>query len=399
MRAVVFVGGRADLGPLTPVIGRLCATPDCDVLVATAVAMDPASLETELSAAGLPVLPQMSAVGPVIDRTDPASLAAAGGELSVGMTQTLRAGEDVLVVLGDRWELPWAVMPAVVAGVPVVHLHGGEVTEGAIDERVRHAVSKLADQHCVASADAAARLRQLGEEPARIHVTGAPGLDRYAGQSPATDQELAELLGGPLRRPLALFTYHPVTTAAPEDSARHAAEALRATATAAGSVIATHPGPDRGREEILEALTTEAAAHPNVRVIRSLGVLYPPVVAACDVVVGNSSSGVIEAAAFEVPAVDIGIRQRGRLRGKNVLHADEGLAPVEDALRRALDPSFRATLRGMTNPYGDGSAARRIAEVTVAAAGIPTAKRFVDQRRDDVHDGRRSPDEETASCR
>lgn len=380
MRAVVFVAGRADLGPLAPVIDRLCGSPDCDVVVATAIAMEPDALRDHLSAAGVAELPQMVGVGPVLDGTDPASLAAAGGAVSVGMAGLLRPDGDVLVVLGDRWELPWVVMPAVLAGVPVVHLHGGEVTEGAIDERVRHAITKLADQHCVASEDAAARLRQLGEESGRIHVTGAPGLDRYAHQQPATTAEIEQLLGGPLRRPLALFTYHPVTTAAPATSATQAAEALRATAAGMGSVIVTHPGPDQGREEILAALSAEAAAHRTVTIVPSLGVLYPAFVAACDLVVGNSSSGIIEAAAFEVPAVDIGIRQRGRLRGDNVLHADEGFAAVSEAVLRAVDPAFRATLRGMTNPYGDGSASERIAQVVVASAGTPAPKRFEDRR-------------------
>lgn len=383
MRAVVFVGGRADLGPLVPVIRQLCATPGCEVQVATAVAIDPAALRAELVAAGMTELPEVAGVGPVVERTDVRSLAATGAGSSIGMAELLRPADDVLVVLGDRWELPWVVMPAVLGGVPVVHLHGGEVTEGAIDERVRHAVSKLADQHCVASVEAATRLRRLGEEPARIHVTGAPGLDRYVGRRPATTAEIENVLGAPLRRPLALFTYHPVTTATPADSARDAAVALRATADVAGSVIVTHPGPDRGREEVLAALTEVAATHPHVVPVPSLGVLYPAVVAACDVVVGNSSSGIIEAAAFEVPAVDIGIRQRGRLKGSNVLHAADGRSSVEAAVRRAVDPAFRASLRGMSNPYGDGSASARIAEVVVAAAGTPAPKRFVDHPQPD----------------
>ena len=380
MRAVVFVGGRADLGPLTPVIGQLCATPGLDVTVATAVALDAGALAADLSAAGLPELPQVAGVGPLLEGTDAGSLAAAGAAASVGMAGLLEEG-DVLVVLGDRWELPWVVMPAVIAGIPVVHLHGGEVTEGAIDERVRHAVTKLADQHCVASADAAERLLQLGEESARVHVTGAPGLDRYVGQRPADDAALAGLLGAGWRRPLALFTYHPVTTAEPSTSARNAAAALRVTAQTAGSVLVTHPGPDRGQTEVLEALLDEAREHPDVTVIRSLGALYPAVVAACDVVVGNSSSGVIEAAAFAVPAVDIGVRQQGRLRGANVLHAEEDPASLADALARALDPTFRSTLSGMSNPYGDGSASARIAEVVRTAGGSPRTKRFVPRPR------------------
>ena len=376
MRAVVFAGGRADLGPLTPVIARLCATPGLAVAVAAAVALDESELRAELSATDVPDLPAVAVVGPLLEGTDGRSLVAAGAAASVGMAELLGEG-DVLVVLGDRWELPWVVMPAVIAGIPVVHLHGGEITEGAIDERVRHAVTKLADQHCVASADAAERLLQLGEEAARVHVTGAPGLDRYVGQRPAGDAELADLLGGTVRRPLAMFTYHPVTTAEPSVSARAAASALRATAQAAGSVIVTHPGPDRGRAEVLEALLQEAREHPGVTVVRSLGALYPAVVAACDVVVGNSSSGVIEAAAFAVPAVDIGVRQQGRLRGANVLHADDEPDSVSDALARALDPSFRQALHGMTNPYGDGSASDRIVEVVRTAGGSPRTKRFV----------------------
>jgi UDP-N-acetylglucosamine 2-epimerase (non-hydrolysing) len=377
MRAVVFVGGRADLGPLTPVIEQLCATPGIDVLVATAIALDPPALTAELSSAGLADLPPVTGVGPQLEGTEPPSLATAGAAASVGLAGLLADG-DVLVVLGDRWELPWVVMPAVIAGIPVVHLHGGEITEGAIDERVRHAVTKLADQHCAASEDAAQRLLQLGEEPARVHVTGAPGLDRYAGQRPAADAEVAELLGGSWRRPLALFTYHPVTTEEPAVSARRAAAALRTTAAAAGSVLVTHPGPDRGREEVLEALVEEAGGHRHVTVIRSLGPLYPAVVAACDVVVGNSSSGVIEAAAFAVPAVDVGTRQQGRLRGANVLHAEEDDASIADALARALDPAFRASVAGMTNPYCDGSASVRIAEVVREAVRSPRTKRFVD---------------------
>jgi UDP-N-acetylglucosamine 2-epimerase (non-hydrolysing) len=145
-------------------------------------------------------------------------------------------------------------------------------------------------------------------------------------------------------------------------------------------VLVTHPGPDQGREEVLAALTSVATADPTVTIVPSLGVLYPAVVAACDLVAGNSSSGIIEAAAFEVPAVDIGIRQRGRLRGRNVLHADDGFASVSDAVLRAVDPAFRTTLRGMTNPYGDGSASERIAQIVVSSAGSPTPKRFEDRR-------------------
>src|SRR6478735_4928385 len=148
----------------------------------------------------------VSLADPMVDVTVGAQLEQ-GAVIARGAGRALRdESVDVLVVLGDRWELLYVVPPAVLLGVPVVHLHGGEVTEGALDERVRHAVTKLADQHCVASEDAAARLRQLGEVPERIHVTGAPGLDRLAAAAPADDEALARLLGvGSVQRPFALF--------------------------------------------------------------------------------------------------------------------------------------------------------------------------------------------------
>ena len=267
-----------------------------------------------------------------------------------------------------------SVPPAFLLGVPVVHLHGGEVTEGAVDERVRHAVTKLADQHCVASEDAAARLRQLGEPAERIHVTGAPGLDRLAGAVPLPDADLAALLGlESVERPLGLFTYHPPTaqTGAPVGEwARDAAEAALAVC---GTVVATHPGMDEGRDEVLAALTdARRGVSPGCASSPALGRDYPRVLAASDVVVGNSSSGVIEAATLHVPAVDIGERQRGRLRGDNVVHAAEGRVAVEAALRTALSPRWRQHSAAVTNPYGTGAASARILDIVrTAASGRP----------------------------
>jgi len=263
--------------------------------------------------------------------------------------------------------------------VPVVHLHGGEVTEGAVDERVRHAVTKLADHHCVASADAAARLRQLGEPAERIHVTGAPGLDRLAGAVPLPDADLAALVGlESVERPLGLFTYHPPTaqTGAPVGEwARDAAEAALAVC---GTVVATHPGMDEGRDEVLAALSELAGHEPRLRLVPALGRDYPRVLAASDVVVGNSSSGVIEAATLHVPAVDIGERQRGRLRGDNVVHAAEGRVAVEAALRTALSPRWRQHSAAVTNPYGTGAASSLILDIVRTAARAGRVKRFVD---------------------
>lgn len=374
MTVAVFVSGRADLGPLGPVLGAL-AESGAELVVLTAVGFDEVTAAAALADAGVPG-PAVRVVGPRLTDDSAADAARTGAAVSVGVAAALAdAGADALVVLGDRWELPWVVMPAVLAHVPVVHLHGGEVTEGAIDERVRHAITKLADVHCVASADARDRLVQMGEDPATVHVTGAPGLDRLASAVPLPDDELAAALGIEVRRPLALFTYHPVTTVPVEETVRAAVEALAGTADAAATVILTYPGPDPGGVAVREALLAEVARHPGVVAVPALGGRYPRVLAACDVVVGNSSSGVIEAATVDVPSVDVGSRQAGRLRAETVVHVDDG----REKVRAGIESVLRAPRPHRTvNPYGDGQAGRSIADVVLRTRCPAGPKRFHD---------------------
>jgi UDP-N-acetylglucosamine 2-epimerase (non-hydrolysing) len=375
VRAAVFVGTRADLGPLAPVLTALAQAPDVRLTVLTGVAYAADELAAALpeAARGCPVA---ALAEPVRGDLDTRAVVEHGWRLARGSGRWfLDAAPDVLVVLGDRWELLHVVPQAVLAQVRVVHLHGGEVTEGAVDERIRHALTKLADQHCVASPDAARRVRRLGEVADRVHVTGAPGLDRLVAAVPADDVMLASILGRAPVRPLALFTYHPPTAVEGADVRGWAAAALAATAERCGTVLATHPGVDAGRDDVLAALA-DAAADPGVVVVEALGRDYPAVLAAADVVVGNSSSGVIEAATVGVPAVDVGDRQRGRLRGDNVVHADEGHEAVAAALDTALSPAFRKRAGGAVNPYGDGRAAARIADVVRAAPRVPRSKPF-----------------------
>ncbi len=376
--AAVFVGTRADLGPLLPVIAALDAAPDIELTVLTGVAYDAAQLGRALPPSPAPWEPRVRALADPLASVDIAAMLEHGPRLAAGAGALFTADPpDVLVVLGDRWELLHVVPAAFLGGIPVVHLHGGEVTRGALDERVRHAVTKLADQHCVASLDAAARLRQMGEPADRIHHTGAPGLDRLTGLCRLDDDELADVIAHDVRRPVALFTYHPPTADPGAPVREWAAGALAATLDHCGTVIATHPGMDVGRAEVLQALV--AAAHdPAVVVIEALGPTYPRVLASVDIVVGNSSSGIIEAASVGVPAVDVGDRQRGRLRGDNVVHADEGRTAVSAAVARALAPDHLARSAAVANPYGGGDASSRILEVVRRAPSQLRAKPFVD---------------------
>ena len=361
-RVVVFAGTRADLFPLASVLRALA---DADDLAVTLLAVgtvtdagfgDPLS---DLDLAGVDV--ELLTDAPAA--SDYRSTTEGGIRISAAMAASLeRLDPQACVVLGDRWELLYAVPPVVLRGVPLVHLHGGEITEGAVDDRIRHAVSKLADLHCVSTEAAAARLRRLGEPADRVVVTGAPSLDRISQVAPASDERLAELLGQDLVRPFALVTYHPVTAGGPTPEAG-AGSVLDAVADTVGSALVTHPGLDAGREAVLARLARAQAEHPELVGVAALGADYLSVLAAADVVVGNSSSGVIEAASLGVPVVNVGDRQRGRERGANVIDADETSASIAAAIRTALDPAFRARARHAVNPYGDGKAAPRIVDV------------------------------------
>lgn len=361
-RVVVFAGTRADLFPLASVLRALADADDLAVTLLAVGTVSDAGFGDPLGDLGLAGV-DVELLTDAPAASDYRSTTEAGTRISAAMAASLeRLDPQACVVLGDRWELLYAVPPVVLRGVPLVHLHGGEITEGAVDDRIRHAVSKLADLHCVSTEAAAGRLRRLGEPADRVVVTGAPSLDRITQVAPASDERLAELLGHDLVRPFALVTYHPVTAGGPAPEAG-AGAVLDAVADAVGSALVTHPGLDAGREAVLARLERARAEHPQLADVATLGADYLPVLAAADVVVGNSSSGIIEAASFGVPVVNVGDRQRGRERGANVLDADESRESIAAAIRTALDPAFRESVRHAANPYGDGKAAPRIVEV------------------------------------
>jgi UDP-N-acetylglucosamine 2-epimerase (non-hydrolysing) len=377
MRVAIFVGTRADLGPLEPVIAAF-AEAGHDTHLLTGVAFDAESLAART--AHIPGATVHALTRPVGELT-PAAMTQQSAAIMKSLGELFAdIAFDVCVVLGDRWELLSVVPAAFLAGIKIVHIHGGEVTEGAIDERVRHAVTKLADVHCAASADAAQRIAQMGEPRDRIFVTGAPGLDRIASAAPATDAELSALLGREVVRPLALFTYHPPTATRDAPLEEWTRAALGAALAVCGTVIVTDPGVDEGRERILATLDEMAVSDDRIVRIPSLGARYPMTLRAVDVVVGNSSSGVIEAASAGVPAVDIGSRQAGRLRAASVVHAGDVQEEIRSAVERALEFARNdGMLVGVVNPYGEGDSARRIVAAASLVGTFPVQKEFVDQ--------------------
>jgi len=291
-----------------------------------------------------------------------------------------RLRPDLLVVLGDRYEMLAAAQAAMLARIPIAHLHGGEATEGAVDEAIRHAITKMSHLHFVAAEAFRRRVIQLGERPDRVWTVGATGLDNIAGVERLPRAQLEAALGIALRAPSFLVTYHPATLsdADPGQAMRTLLEALDETG---GTIVLTGVNADAGGAAVRREAERFAAARPErVRLVETLGVQrYLSLMALVDAVVGNSSSGLLEAPSVGTPSVDVGERQRGRPRAPSVVHCDGDAQAIRGALATALSPQMRAVAARRETPYGTPGAAGRIAAVLRAhpLEGL-LAKRFHD---------------------
>lgn len=276
-----------------------------------------------------------------------------------------RLSPDLIVLLGDRYEELAAAQVALLMKIPVAHIHGGETSEGAMDESIRHAVTKMSHLHFVAAAPYRDRVLQLGENPAAVFNFGAPGLDHLT-RTPLPDRAaLAADIGLPLDGPVFAVTYHPVTLNAqvPAVAANELIGALERFPSA--NIIFTGVNADPGNWAIARAIREFSATHPErVRFFDSLGQQrYLGLLQIADVVIGNSSSGLIEAPALRVPTVNIGDRQRGRLKAASVIDCADDTESIKNAIEQALSPQFREQLPVNLSPYGKGRAAAQIMQV------------------------------------
>lgn len=360
-RIGVFTGSRSEYGLLVPVMRAIGAH---DALTLDVISGDPNP--------GSPEFPITAHVPISRLNESPGSTPRAIGQGVLGLTDALdRLDLDGLVIYGDRFEAFAAMIAATQRGLAVGHIEGGDLTQGGtLDDVVRHAMSKLAHLHFPTNEAAANRLRAMGEENWRITTAGFPPIDLIEAGDYASPEEVSKTLGLDPVRPVLLFTQHPISTdpaAAGEDIAR-CMTALESFVQDA-QIVLTHPNGDVGSEAIIAALEVFKVEHPATILRPTLGRrLYHGVLnvigkgqGAC---LGNSSSGLKETPAFHCPAVDIGPRQTGRLRGENVLHVPGDAAAIEAAIRTALtDPVFLQTVRGAANPYGQGKSGPTIARV------------------------------------
>lgn len=379
-----MTGTRADYGHLFWLLKEIDADPDLDLqLVVTGAHLSAKWGNTveQIERDGLPIAERVS-----FDLHDDSPLAIADSlaQSTSGLAHAFeRLKPDVVVVLGDRYEVLAAAQATLILGIPLAHLHGGETTEGAFDEAIRHSVTKMAHLHFVAADEYAWRVRQLGESDEHVFNFGAPGLDHLTRSQIADRNELEKTIGAPLTTPLFAVTYHPETLESDEGIS-----GLQAMLSALGEVdgasivftgVNADPGHDHLSTEIDRFVNADAAKRFMVTSLgqsRYLGLLK-----IADAVVGNSSSGLIEAPALRVPTVNIGDRQKGRLRAASVIDCGPTKDAIASALRKAIDPTFRSNLPENPSLYGVGDASRRIKDVLKQAdlRGI-TKKHFVNRK-------------------
>ena len=358
--AVVTVA-RSDYGYYRPILRRIQSEPD---------------LRLSLIVAGMHLSPEFGLTARVIEADGfdidervetlmsadtPSAIAKSVGVGIISFAQVFgRARPDILLLLGDRFEMLAAAIAMLPFAVPMAHIAGGEATEGVIDEAIRHAITKLSHLHFVATERYRDRVVQMGEEPWRVVVSGAPTLDNVREVRLRTLEETQRQLGISLRPAPLLVTFHPVTLQY-QKTGEHVDELLAALESIDRPVLFTYPNADTDGRRIIERMNRYVAAHPSAHVFTSLGTeLYFLLLAHAAAMVGNSSSGIIEAATFELPVVNIGDRQRGRVHGCNVIDVPCERTAIAAAIERALDAEMRRGLAGMTNPYGDGHAVERI---------------------------------------
>jgi len=301
----------------------------------------------------------------MLDADTPADLARSMGMGLTGFGEALeRLKPDLMLVLGDRFEILPAVAAATVARVPVAHAHGGEISEGAFDEAIRHAITKMSHLHFVAAEEYRRRVIQLGEDPARVFLVGGLGIDNIKKLTLLNRPQLEAALGFQLGPKNLLVTFHPVTLE-DDTSAGQMAELLAALEPHEDThLIFTMPNADTGGRALIDMVEQFVADRPNARAYTSLGQLrYLSCLRHVDGVVGNSSSGLIEAPSFGIGTINIGDRQRGRLKAKSVIDCVPDRASIATALTRLYSPSFRALLPTVRNPYGDGGADEKIVRV------------------------------------
>lgn len=377
----VVTGSRAEYGLLRWIMEDVRRSQNMELqVIATGMHLSPkfGLTRREIEAHGFSIDREIETL---VDSDTPSGVTKSLGLGVIGFADALKELlPDIVVLLGDRYETLAAAMAALMARIPVAHVHGGELTEGAFDDAIRHSITKMSHLHFVALEDYRRRVIQLGENPANVHLVGAMGIDSVRKLDLMNREALEKDLGFEFGKRNLLVAFHPVTLGqtAGEEQLREVLDALAELDDT--RLIFTMPNADPGGRVLFEMIESFVDRHPNARAYTSLGQLrYLSCMKQVDGMVGNSSSGLMETPAFRKGTVNVGERQKGRLRADSVIDCDPRKDSIAAALKRLYSEEFQHSMKNVVNPYGDGNASEKIVKIlaTVPLEGL-TIKHFFD---------------------
>lgn len=380
-KIALITGTRADYGLLKPLIKMLLEDKSFDLsIIATGMHLSEKHGYTlnEILNDGYDVSYRVNSE---INGDTAFDITLSMGATLTGVTKALeQISPEIVIVLGDRTEILSACIAASVLCIPVAHIAGGEKTEGAHDEAIRHSITKMSHLHFVATEEYRKRVIQLGESPETVFNVGALGIDSVKGLKLMSREEFEKSINFKLNKKNILTTFHPVTLE--KDSAKKHMEELLAALDKLSetNLIFTMPNSDKGNSEIADLISQYVAANSDKAiVVNSLGQLrYLSALQFVDVVVGNSSSGLTEVPYFEIPTVNIGDRQKGRLAPESVIHCLPVQIEITKGILRAYDPTFIKNVKEQKQLYGDGKASEKIVKVLKNCRQIEIKKVFYD---------------------
>ena len=361
----VVTAGRSDYGLYLPLLKKMSSHSDLKLLLYVTgmhLSSEYGNTLEEIKKDGFPITAK---VDMLLSSDSPGGISKSMGIGTLGFAHVFEEHRpDLLVVLGDRFEMHSAAVAAVPFNIPIAHIHGGELTYGAFDNEFRHSLTKLCHLHFAATEEYAKRIIQMGEEPWRVVMTGALGLDALSEMSFLSKTELERHYGIHFSKSILLVTFHPVTREYEkmEDYSVNLLKALEAFPDF--NIVFTSPNADTGHKSIVQKIKEFIEGHPNTFFVPNFGPQgYVSMMAHTAAMIGNSSSGIIEAASFKLPVVNIGTRQEGRLRNKNVIDVEYSFKAIRNGIARAISKEFLTSIQDVVNSYGNGRASDKMISV------------------------------------
>jgi UDP-N-acetylglucosamine 2-epimerase (non-hydrolysing)/GDP/UDP-N,N'-diacetylbacillosamine 2-epimerase (hydrolysing) len=364
----VVTSSRADYSHLYWPLHDLARHPEVELkLIVLGAHLAPQFGETvkEIEKDGFPIAARLECL--LSSDTD-VGMAKTLGVAVLALADTLgQMRPDLLLLIADRYEMLAPASVALTLRIPIAHIEGGEISEGAIDDAVRNALTKMGHIHFTSTEGARARVIAMGEEPWRVHRAGAPSLDHLRRSRLLDLKELEERLKISLQRRTVVVAYHPVTIV--RDTTQEADSLFAALENLDAQILFCYPNSDAGSHALMQRTRDFLVRHSDARVYVNLdAVTYWSLLRSVALLIGNSSSGIMEAASFGLPVVNVGFRQKGRERARNVLDAEPKTDAIVTRIAKGMSSGFRASLAGITNPYGDGHAAETIVRVLTSTS-------------------------------